>query len=81
MEEKYIIVKGEAKNHKNNTDVLDNTCNIMGTLDAAYEDARWFCCSGSRVAQVYKLVAEFKVDEVTVTTEDGMYVRPIDKSE
>lgn len=67
MEEKYIVVKGDAKNHRNNVDVLDNTCCVCSTWGDAYNEAMQFIYNGSLTAQIYKLEASFDVEKVSVT--------------
>lgn len=67
MEEKYIVVKESAHNHRNNVDVLDNTCSVCNTWADAYNEAMMFIYNGARKAEVYKLEASFEVENVSLT--------------
>jgi len=67
---KYIVVRGDAKNHENKLDVLDNICNIVYDHKQALKDAAFFIESGSFKAQVYKLDFELRVEDVVLDTGD-----------
>lgn len=67
MDEKYIVVKGVALNHKNRIDELSNTCIVCYSWAEAYDQAMCYISNGAMKVQVYKLEAHLEVDKVTVT--------------
>lgn len=67
MDEKYIVIKGDAETNNTNVNQLDNTCDICHSWDDAYFAAMAYCYQGARRAQIYKLEAEFEVDKVSMT--------------
>ena len=71
MKLKYIVVKGDAKNHLNNVDRLDNTCNIVESYQDAMRDAAYFLDTGSLVSQIYILDTELRVEDIVKETNDG----------
>jgi len=71
MKTKYIVVKGDAQNHKNNLDVLDNECSLVDSYQSAMKAAAVFLDNGSLTVQIYAMDTELRVENIVKETNDG----------